>query len=178
MADLRNFIAGMPKCELHVHIEGTLEPEMKFELAKRNGMKLPYKDVAALRAAYDFADLQSFLKIYYEGMRVLVHEPDFYDLTNAYLAKAHAQNVRYCRNVLRSATAYRARRAVRRGDPRLPPGAARRGAEPRHQEPAHHVLPARLERRICQDRHWCRRCPIANGLSASGSIPTKRTIRR
>jgi adenine deaminase len=95
MSDLRDFIAGMPKCELHVHLEGTLEPEMKFELAKRNAMTLPYKDVAEMRAAYDFYDLPSFLKIYYEGMRVLVHEPDFYDLTFAYLAKAHAQNVRY-----------------------------------------------------------------------------------
>ena len=95
MSDLRDFIAGMPKCELHVHLEGTLEPEMKFELAKRNGMTLPYKDVGELRAAYDFYDLPSFLKIYYEGMRVLVHEPDFYDLTFAYLAKAHSQNVRY-----------------------------------------------------------------------------------
>src|ERR1700686_3594117 len=68
---------------------------MKFELAKRNGMTLPYKDAAEMRAAYDFHDLPSFLKIYYEGMRVLVHEPDFFDLTFAYLAKAHAQNVRY-----------------------------------------------------------------------------------
>jgi adenine deaminase len=95
MNDLRGFIAGMPKCELHVHIEGTLEPEMKFELARRNGMSLPYKDAAEMRAAYDFHDLPSFLKIYYEGMRVLVHEPDFFDLTFAYLAKAHSQNVRY-----------------------------------------------------------------------------------
>jgi adenosine deaminase len=95
MSDLREFIAGMPKCELHVHIEGTLEPEMKFDLAKRNGMILPYTDAAEMRAAYDFHDLPSFLKIYYEGMNVLVHEPDFFDLTFAYLTKAHAQNVRY-----------------------------------------------------------------------------------
>ena len=71
MSDLRDFIAGMPKCELHVHIEGTLEPEMKFELAKRNGVVLPYQDAMAMRAAYDFDDLPSFLKMYYEGMRVL-----------------------------------------------------------------------------------------------------------
>jgi len=95
MSEMREFITGMPKCELHVHIEGTLEPEMKFELAKRNGMTLPYPDVAAMRAAYDFHDLPSFLKIYYEGMNVLRHEPDFYDLTYAYLTKAHAHNVRY-----------------------------------------------------------------------------------
>ena len=96
MSDLKDFIAGMPKCELHVHLEGTLEPEMKFKLAKRNRMTLPYKDVAEMRAAYNFHDLPSFLKIYYEGMRVLVHEPDFYDLTYAYFSKARAQNVRYC----------------------------------------------------------------------------------
>jgi len=95
MNDLRGFIAGMPKCELHVHIEGTLEPEMKFELARRNGIALPYKDASAMREAYDFNDLPSFLKIYYEGMKVLVQEQDFFDLTFAYLAKAHAQNVRY-----------------------------------------------------------------------------------
>jgi adenosine deaminase len=95
MSDLRDFIAGMPKCELHVHVEGTLEPEMKFGLAKRNGMTLPYKDAAEMRAAYDFHDLPSFLKIYYEGMNVLVHEPDFFDLAFAYFTKAHAQNVRY-----------------------------------------------------------------------------------
>ena len=88
MSDLREFIAGMPKCELHVHIEGTLEPEMKFELAKRNGVVLPYQDAAAMRAAYEFDDLPSFLKIYYEGMGVLLHEQDFFDVTFAYLAKA------------------------------------------------------------------------------------------
>src|ERR1700693_541750 len=95
MSALREFFAGMPKCELHVHVEGTLEPEMKFELAKRNGIALPYKDAAAMRAAYDFHDLPSFLKIYYEGMKVLVQEHDFFDLTFAYLTKARSQNVRY-----------------------------------------------------------------------------------
>lgn len=95
MADLTQFIETLPKCELHVHIEGTLEPEMKFDLAKRNGITLPYKDVAELKAAYTFNDLPSFLKIYYEGMGVLVHEPDFYDLTYAYLKKARSQNVLY-----------------------------------------------------------------------------------
>ena len=120
MSDLRDFIAGMPKCELHVHLEGTLEPEMKFELAKRNGMTLPYKDVAEMRAAYDFHDLPSFLKIYYEGMRVLVHEPDFYDLTFAYLRQGAFAECALCRNVLRSAAAYRPRRGFRRGDPRHP----------------------------------------------------------
>ncbi|MBB5080470.1 adenosine deaminase [Nonomuraea endophytica] len=89
------FIAGLPKCELHLHIEGTLEPELKFELARRNGIALPYAGVEQMRAAYDFDDLPSFLKIYYEGMGVLRTEPDFYDLAMAYLRKAASQNVRY-----------------------------------------------------------------------------------
>jgi adenine deaminase len=95
MGKLRDFIERMPKCELHVHIEGTLEPEMKFRLAARNGVTLPYADAAAMKTAYDFDDLPSFLKIYYEGMSVLIEEQDFFDLTSAYLAKARSQNVRY-----------------------------------------------------------------------------------
>jgi len=95
MAKVRDFIQKMPKCELHVHIEGTLEPELKFALAERNGVKLPYKSVKQLKAAYDFDDLPSFLAVYYEGMSVLLKEPDFYDVAYAYLAKAHAQNVLY-----------------------------------------------------------------------------------
>jgi adenosine deaminase len=95
MSKMKSFIEGMPKAELHVHIEGTLEPEMKFELAKRNGIKLPYKNVKALRDAYDFDSLTSFLVIYYEGMTVLVTEQDFYDLAYAYLKKAASQNVKY-----------------------------------------------------------------------------------
>jgi adenosine deaminase len=95
MADIQSFIAGMPKCELHVHLEGTLEPDMKFALAQRNQISLAHGSVAALRASYDFNDLPSFLAIYYDGMRVLLKEPDFYDLTYAYLAKARSQNIRY-----------------------------------------------------------------------------------
>ena len=95
MSKLKAFIEGMPKCELHVHIEGTLEPEMKFQLAQRNGIKLPYESEAALKAAYDFDDLPSFLAVYYEGMSVLLTEQDFYDVTLAYLRKAQSQNVRY-----------------------------------------------------------------------------------
>jgi len=95
MATMRAFIERMPKCELHVHIEGTLEPELKFALAERNGVTLPYKDVQELKAAYDFDDLPSFLAVYYEGMSVLLKEPDFYDVAYAYLAKAHSQNVLY-----------------------------------------------------------------------------------
>ncbi|HUL06386.1 MAG TPA: adenosine deaminase [Candidatus Acidoferrum sp.] len=95
MATMRAFIERMPKCELHVHIEGTLEPELKFALAERNGVTLPYKSVQELKAAYDFDDLPSFLAVYYEGMSVLLKEPDFYDVAYAYLAKAHSQNVLY-----------------------------------------------------------------------------------
>jgi adenosine deaminase len=95
MSDLRQLIAEIPKAELHLHIEGTLEPELKFDLAARNGIQLPYRDVDAMRAAYDFDDLSSFLAQYYEGMSVLLHEPDFYDLTMAYLRKAREQGVVY-----------------------------------------------------------------------------------
>lgn len=87
------FITAMPKAELHLHIEGSLEPELAFALARRNGVSLPYPSVEALRAAYAFADLQSFLDIYYQCMSVLVRERDFYDLTWAYLDKVHRQSV-------------------------------------------------------------------------------------
>ena len=76
-------------------MEGTLEPELKFELAQRNGIELPYESVEEMRAAYDFDDLPSFLRVYYEGMSVLRTEQDFFDLTTAYLEKAHSQNVIY-----------------------------------------------------------------------------------
>jgi adenosine deaminase len=89
------WLHGLPKAELHLHIEGTLEPELMFELAGRNGVELPYADVAAARAAYVFDDLQSFLDLYYAGCSVLVTEADFYDLTIAYLRKAAGQGVRH-----------------------------------------------------------------------------------
>jgi adenosine deaminase len=89
------FLRRMPKAELHIHIEGSLEPEMMFEIAARNGVRLRYGSVKALREAYDFADLQSFLDLYYEGTRVLLYERDFYELTLAYLRKAAAQGVRH-----------------------------------------------------------------------------------
>ena len=95
MSEPASFISGMPKAELHLHIEGTLEPELKFELAARNGLALPYGSVEEMRAAYDFNSLASFLTIYYEGMNVLVTEQDFYDLAIAYFRKAHSQNVVY-----------------------------------------------------------------------------------
>ena len=92
---MRDFLAGVPKAELHLHIEGTLEPELKFQLAQRNRVALPYASAAEMRAAYDFDDLSSFLARYYEGMSVLLEEPDFHDLAMAYLRTAAAQNVRY-----------------------------------------------------------------------------------
>ncbi|MFE2070814.1 adenosine deaminase [Streptomyces sp. NPDC059467] len=85
----------LPKAELHLHIEGTLEPELAFRLAERNGVELPYADTEALRKAYQFEDLQSFLNLYYELMAVLRTEQDFEDLANAYLARAAGQGVRH-----------------------------------------------------------------------------------
>jgi len=89
-------IQQLPKAELHVHLEGTLEPEMSFALAQRNGVHLPYETPEAIIAAYDFHDLPSFLTIYYKAMEVLITEQDFFDLTWAYLEKAAAQNIVYC----------------------------------------------------------------------------------
>jgi adenosine deaminase len=95
MAMDRDALITLPKAELHVHIEGTLEPELMFALARRNGIEVPYPDVDAVRRAYVFDDLQSFLDIYYAGCAVLVHEPDFYDLTYEYLLRADADGVRH-----------------------------------------------------------------------------------
>lgn len=95
MIDLDRVIQGLPKAELHLHIEGTLEPEMCFELAARNGVKLRFRSVDELRAAYRFENLQDFLDLYYQGMGALRTERDFYDLTRAYLDKAARQNVRH-----------------------------------------------------------------------------------
>jgi len=90
---IETFIRDLPKAELHLHIEGTLEPEMAFALASRNGVTLPYPSVAALREAYRFADLQSFLDVYYACASVLQTERDFHELTFAYLQKAHEQGI-------------------------------------------------------------------------------------
>lgn len=90
---LERFIRGMPKAELHIHIEGSLEPEMIFALAQRNGVALAYPDVESLRAAYAFTDLQSFLDIYYAGASVLLHEQDFFDMAWAYFERARADNI-------------------------------------------------------------------------------------
>src|SRR4030065_438505 len=90
---MERFIRGLPKAELHLHIEGTLEPEMMFRLAERNGLTLPFASVEEVRRAYQFSDLQSFLDIYYQGAAVLQTEQDFYDLMWAYLERAAADTV-------------------------------------------------------------------------------------
>lgn len=92
-ADLDDYIVALPKAELHLHIEGTLEPELIFELAQRNNVSLPYDSVQSLRDAYAFTDLQSFLDLYYAGASVLITEQDFYDMTMAYLKRAYADGV-------------------------------------------------------------------------------------
>ena len=92
-SELESFVRALPKAELHLHIEGSLEPEMVFELARKHGMALKYPSVEALRAAYEFTDLQSFLDIYYAGADVLRDEEDFYLMTRAYLERAQADGV-------------------------------------------------------------------------------------
>ncbi|PTQ16250.1 adenosine deaminase [Vibrio splendidus] len=88
-----SFIKHLPKVELHLHIEGTLEPELMFQLAKRNNVSIPFDNPDQVRDAYQFHNLQSFLDIYYQGANVLIHEQDFYDLTWAYLLKCQQDNV-------------------------------------------------------------------------------------
>jgi len=91
--ELMDFIRALPKAELHLHIEGSLEPEQMFELARRNGVALPYASVDETRAAFSFTDLQSFLDIYYAGAAVLIQEQDFFDLALAYFQRAKADGV-------------------------------------------------------------------------------------
>lgn len=93
--DLTDLIQRLPKAELHLHIEGTLEPELMMLLADRNGVELPYSSVEEIREAYSFSNLQSFLDIYYAGARLLKKPQDFYDLTWAYLQRAADDNVRH-----------------------------------------------------------------------------------
>jgi adenosine deaminase len=90
---LRSYVAGLPKAELHLHVEGTLEPELAFELAARNGVRLPFADIAELRRAKDFSDLQSFLDLLYACMAVLRTAADFHDLATAYLRRAREDGV-------------------------------------------------------------------------------------
>ena len=90
---LEDFIARIPKAELHLHIEGSFEPELMFSIAQRNDIRIKYNSIEEVKQAYEFHNLQSFLDIYYEGAGVLITEQDFYDLTWAYLEKVHSQNV-------------------------------------------------------------------------------------
>ena len=90
---IEKYIKNIPKAELHVHIEGTFEPELMFKIAQRNNIKIKYKSVDELKKAYDFNNLQEFLDIYYSGASVLINEQDFYDMTWAYMEKLHSQNV-------------------------------------------------------------------------------------
>lgn len=92
---MKSFIQNLPKAELHLHIEGTFEPELMFKIAQRNKIQLPYDSVEELAKAYQFNCLQDFLDIYYQGAGVLIQEEDFYDLTYSYLTKCHEQNVRH-----------------------------------------------------------------------------------
>jgi len=91
--NILEFIKKSPKTELHLHIEGTLEPELMFALAKRNNIKIPFKNIKDVKDAYNFTNLESFLKIYYEGAKVLIKEQDFFDLTWAYLQKCKEDNI-------------------------------------------------------------------------------------
>jgi adenine deaminase len=95
MPDSDTFIAGLPKAELHLHIEGSLEPEQMFEFARRNRIQIPFPSVEALRSAYNFTQLQDFLDIYYQGADVLRTEEDFHDLALAYFTRAHADGVKH-----------------------------------------------------------------------------------
>ena len=95
MSTLADFIRGLPKAELHLHIEGSLEPELMFELARRNRIALPFADVEAVRAAYAFSNLQDFLDIYYQGAAVLMTGQDFHDLTLAYFRRVAADGARH-----------------------------------------------------------------------------------
>ena len=95
MSSLTALIERLPKAELHLHIEGSFEPELMFAIAERNQIEIPFKTVDDIRKAYEFQNLQDFLDIYYVGMNVLQTEQDFFDLTHAYLTRAHADNVRH-----------------------------------------------------------------------------------
>lgn len=96
MSDLKQLVQHLPKAELHIHIEGSLEPDLMFKLAERNAVSLPYPDVESISNAYNFNCLQDFLDLYYQGMSVLQTEQDFFDLTWAYLLRCQQQNVVHC----------------------------------------------------------------------------------
>ena len=107
-----DFIRGLPKAELHLHIEGSLEPELMFELARRNRIALPFKSVEAVRAAYAFSNLQDFLDIYYQGAGVLLTEQDFHDLAMAYFRRVAADGCRHVELFFDPADPHRPRPAL------------------------------------------------------------------
>ena len=93
MSKIIELIKKIPKAELHLHIEGSLEPELMFELSERNKIEIPFKNIDEIRAAYNFNNLQSFLDIYYQGSNVLIKQQDFFDLTWAYMLKCEKENI-------------------------------------------------------------------------------------
>ena len=95
MSKVTELIKKIPKAELHLHIEGSLEPELMFELSKRNKIEIPFKSVDKIRLAYNFRDLKSFLDIYYQGSNVLITQQDFFDLTWAYMLRCREENIMY-----------------------------------------------------------------------------------
>mgnify|MGYP006117519245 FL=1 len=95
MTDMEMFIEGMPKAELHLHIEGTIGPEKKIELAERNSIELPYKNEEEVISSYNYTDLDDFLRIYYEGIKLLITERDFYEITSSFLKRCNKENIVY-----------------------------------------------------------------------------------
>ena len=126
------FIANLPKAELHMHLEGSLEPETLIALAQRNGIALPYADADALRRAYAFDNLQSFLDLYYLGLTVLQTGADFYQMTAAYLSRAAQRERSSRRGVHQSAGTSAARDCDRAGHRKYPRRLRRRARAPRH----------------------------------------------
>jgi adenine deaminase len=139
---LAALILRSPKAELHVHIEGTLEPELAFEIGRRNGIALPYDSPESLRKAFAFTDLQSFLDVYYAAAAVLRTEDDFHDLTWAYLQRAHADNVVRAEVFFDPQTHTATGRALRDGGRRHVAGDLAGAGGTGHLGRTDHVLPA------------------------------------
>ena len=142
----REFVTGLPKAELHVHLEGTLEPALKLALAERNGIDIGQRTVEEVEATYQFDSLTTFLAVYYPAMDVLRTQRDFYDLARAYLERAVADGVRHV-EMFFDPQAHTSRGVpFEDGRHRLPPG-RRRGRRARHRRRPDHVLPPRPQRR-------------------------------
>ena len=113
--NISEFIKKSPKTELHLHIEGTLEPDLMFSLAQKNNIKIPFKNINDVKEAYNFSNLESFLKIYYEGAKVLIKEQDFFDLTWAYVLKCKEDHKKSHRRVEKDRRGKKRRREVQKG---------------------------------------------------------------